>query len=452
MLNYEVVEILKDLSPSSSIVALDLETTGLDINKDRIIEIGATKLNLDTGEFENYSQLINPVTEISEFITDLTGITPEDLKGKPIIDEITDDFQEFLKDKDGKQSLIIAHNTDFDIGFLKSAQINFSGPIFDTYDLAYVLLDKGDYNLENLVNILGVKSRNFHRAHEDASATFEIFIELIKLQMNLDQKLNVSMSDINFESNELFMLAPQKIAKAILNQHKKLDSSNAVEKVVEDEYQDTIAMKKIEPVNNVSEFFSVDKGLGKIIRGYEKRENQIDMAKVVEKNISLNKITLIEASPGTGKTLAYLMPSVFWILQELKRSNPMKVVISTNSIALQEQILRKEWKVILSYLEATGQKDGIKLSILKGRNNYACEKLIESYVPSSRREARVICKVVKWANYTSTGDVSEIDLKNDSFIFKNISSLNESCIKSHFFQKICKNKAPDYMSTSYFNR
>ena len=56
MLNYEVVEILKDLSPSSSIVALDLETTGLDINKDRIIEIGATKLNLDTGEFENYSQ------------------------------------------------------------------------------------------------------------------------------------------------------------------------------------------------------------------------------------------------------------------------------------------------------------------------------------------------------------------------------------------------------------
>lgn len=430
MLNYEVVEILKDLSPSNSIVALDLETTGLDINKDRIIEIGATKLNLDTGEFESYSQLIDPITEISEFITDLTGIRPEDLKGKPIIDEITDDFQEFLKDKDGKQSLIIAHNTDFDIGFLKSAQINFSAPIFDTYDLAYVLLDKGDYNLENLVNILGVKPRNFHRAYEDASATFEIFIELIKLQMSLDQKLNISMSNINFESNELSMLAPQKIAKAILNQHKKLDSSHNLEQVVKDEYQDTITLENMEPVNNVAEFFSVDKGLGKIIRDYEKRDNQIDMAKVVEKNISLNKITLIEASPGTGKTLAYLMPSVLWILQEMKRSNPIKVVISTNSIALQEQILRKEWEVIMRYLEATGQKDGIKLSVLKGRNNYACDKLIESYVPTTRREARVICKVAKWANYTSTGDVSEIDLKNDLFIFKNISSLNESCIKS----------------------
>ena len=107
MLNYEVVEILKDLSPSNSIVALDLETTGLDINKDRIIEIGATKLNLDTGEFESYSQLIDPITEISEFITDLTGRRPEDLKGKPIIDEITDDFQEFLKDNKEKQASVL---------------------------------------------------------------------------------------------------------------------------------------------------------------------------------------------------------------------------------------------------------------------------------------------------------------------------------------------------------
>ena len=92
MINKELQELLNKLSPSGSIVSLDLETTGVDNSKDKIIEIGATKYNFIENTKEYFSQLVNPMVQISEFIEDLTGISNDDVQNKPIIDEVAKEF------------------------------------------------------------------------------------------------------------------------------------------------------------------------------------------------------------------------------------------------------------------------------------------------------------------------------------------------------------------------
>ena len=218
MIKKEIKELLYKLSPSGYIVSLDLETTGIDKSKDKIIEIGAVKYDIKNGSKEYFSQLINPVVQISEFIEDLTGISNSDVEHMPIIDEVKNEFKEFYCDYENNQHLIIAHNANFDIGFLKSNGFNFNNNIFDTYDLAYTLIDKGDYNLESLASFFNIDVENFHRAKDDSDASIEIFFNLIDLQIGLgelNEDLYQKFSKYNIESFKHF--APVEISKHLAN-------------------------------------------------------------------------------------------------------------------------------------------------------------------------------------------------------------------------------------------
>ena len=148
------------------------------------------------------------------------------------------------------------------------------------------------------------------------------------------------------------------------------------------------------------------------------------MAKFIENNLTSKNISLIEASPGTGKTMAYLAP----IALKACKDN-IRVVIATNTKALQDQIVNKDWFLLNKYLSDVNKKNDIKLAILKGRKNYICKKLVKSFVPANYSEMRVYFKIFKWALYTKNGDISELDLKNEFNVFLKFSAINESCIK-----------------------
>ena len=421
MIHKELIEILKLLSPSGSVVSLDVETTGLRPEEDMIIEVGATKLNIEDQSYESYSQLINPGIRIGEFITELTGITNNDVEqaNVPTIDEIKDEFTDFYSNEKGEQHLIIAHNANFDIDFLRKNGFKFTGTIIDTYDLAFVLLDKGEYNLQALSSLFNINVDKFHRAKNDAEATLNLFIELLKVQVNLGS-INSKFSDIHLKENSGIKFAPKFISNYI-------SESNSIEKGKRLDKEKVIINKKINKKikfpDKCSDFFSND-GIGRYIENYEKRLNQIEMSEFIEKKLPKPKINLIEASPGTGKTLGYLAPIVIDILK-----NNSKAVIATNTIALQDQIINKDWALIRSYLEDSGELGDINISILKGRKNYLCKEIIKHYEPNDFREARVLFKLLKWDEFTLSGDVSEVDLKNDHYVFSKFSSSNESCIK-----------------------
>ncbi|MDY6065058.1 MAG: PolC-type DNA polymerase III [Finegoldia sp.] len=182
----------KDMN-MEDLVVFDLETTGLNNSYDKITEIGAVKIS--KGKItEEYNQLVNPEMEISEEITKLTGITNDMVKDKPLISQALSDFLAFAKD-----ATLVAHNADFDMGFIKKFMIeNGYEPIqtyMDTLPLARALEpDLKNHKLATLTKHYNIILVNHHRASDDARATGEVLLKLIEelnnRGINFDYKLN----------------------------------------------------------------------------------------------------------------------------------------------------------------------------------------------------------------------------------------------------------------------
>lgn len=161
-------------------VIFDIETTGLSDRNDRITEIGAVRIK--NGEIiETYNQLINPEVSIPEKIVKLTGITDELVRDEPRIEEILDEFIEFCGD-----SILVAHNSSFDMGFIKRncerLNIEINNPVLDTLYLTRVLFPElKNHKLNTLCKHLEVPLENHHRAVDDAKATAGIFIKSLEV-------------------------------------------------------------------------------------------------------------------------------------------------------------------------------------------------------------------------------------------------------------------------------
>ncbi len=159
---------------------------------------------------------------------------------------------------------------------------------------------------------------------------------------------------------------------------------------------------------------------------YEARQGQTDMSQRVLDALNRGDHLLIEAGTGTGKTLAYLLPSALWSMRNRRR-----VVIATNTIALQDQILDKDMPLVRGLLRAAGQS-APQSSLLKGRSNYLCTRRLVSWYRNRRLrplELRLLARVLVWLQTTTTGDVSELFLPTpvERAIWSHISSDAASC-------------------------
>ena len=162
------------------VVALDIETTGLDHRKDAIIEIGAVKSD---GEkvIDTWQSLINPGRRIPDMITQLTGITSQMVVSAPPISAKIQSFADFVGDLP-----IIGHNIAFDLAFLNMQHDFTKNPIIDTFELASVLLPSAPrYSLVSLVETFGIKVDAHHRALEDAIATLEAHNKMLTIARDL---------------------------------------------------------------------------------------------------------------------------------------------------------------------------------------------------------------------------------------------------------------------------
>lgn len=171
----------------------DIETTGLSNKNDRITEIGAVKIK--SGRIiDRYSQLINPMINIPDKIVELTGITDELVKDKPAIEVVLPEFIEFIG-----ESVLVAHNASFDIGFIKvncnRMGIELNNTILDTLQLSRGLFPQlKSHKLNIVAKHLNINLENHHRAVDDSEATANIFMKCIDL---LVQKGVKSLEDIN---------------------------------------------------------------------------------------------------------------------------------------------------------------------------------------------------------------------------------------------------------------
>jgi DNA polymerase-3 subunit alpha (Gram-positive type) len=161
-------------------VVFDIETTGFSPTNDKIIEIGAVKIK-NNSIVDRFNRLINPKMKIPEKIIELTGITDELVQDKPVIDEVLLEFYEFIGD-----SVLVAHNASFDVGFIKENYSRIgkiiSNPTLDTLELSRVLFPNlKKHRLNIIANYLDIKLENHHRAVDDAEATAKIFLKCLEL-------------------------------------------------------------------------------------------------------------------------------------------------------------------------------------------------------------------------------------------------------------------------------
>ncbi len=191
--NLPVIQKANDKDLSQTFVVFDLETTGFSNKNDKITEIGAVKVE-NFKVVDRFSQLINPEKDISYKVQELTGITNDLIKDKPTIEEVLPKFVEFIGD-----SVLVAHNADFDMGFMqqkcREQNIEFKNTSVDTLTLARTLLPHMKrFRLNLIAKELGIPLLNHHRAVDDAEATAHIFIKFLEM---IRKKGGEKLSDVN---------------------------------------------------------------------------------------------------------------------------------------------------------------------------------------------------------------------------------------------------------------
>nr|MBP7784711.1 DEAD/DEAH box helicase [Bacillota bacterium] len=157
--------------------------------------------------------------------------------------------------------------------------------------------------------------------------------------------------------------------------------------------------------------------------GYETREGQIQMALAVAQALSDGGHLVVEAGTGTGKSLAYLAPAFLWA-----RRNSTRVVVSTNTINLQEQMIHKD---IPAISDALGEE--VRAVLVKGRSNYLCLRKLNRVLADEERALEPALRgafgqVLEWAYATDTGDRSDMDFEPNSDVWEMVSSESDMCL------------------------
>ena len=369
-------------------VALDLETTGLDFEKDEIIEVALVRF--ENGEpKENLDFLVKPSSaELRPFIETLTGISKADLEGASDFATIAGQICSFVGDLP-----IVAHNAVFDSKFLKQTftkvGISYDSHVFwDSLTLSRVAYqDVPNHRLDTLVQELNIERSRAHRALPDADACGRLFVKALEKISTMDPWIYDALSMVA-KGSGYETLFTSKVEKLSPPKY-KLPAAPALE-----------ALPKSK-APRVSEFFKEGGFISFVVDDYKPRHNQQDFASVMERNMYKGGLCVLEAPTGSGKTLSYLITAAN------KAITGERVLISTATRTLQEQL----WTEAIPQI-AKIYNGELRPAILKGRDNYLClrkfeELLMHPQTLLSAEERDSFMALIPWVLTTETGDINE---------------------------------------------
>ena len=179
-------------------------------------------------------------------------------------------------------------------------------------------------------------------------------------------------------------------------------------------------IKKVN-VEEAGEFISEGGPLSKVSESFEERPVQVELLKNIVTSFNENKIAVFEAGTGVGKSYSYLIPSALWAL-----TNNEKVVISTGTINLQQQLCEKDLPAVEKII---GKK--IKYVLMKGRQNYICMRRLNdaaSILDLFEGESDELKKIAEWAQSSSTGSKSELSFMPTENVWTKVNSESDACM------------------------
>lgn len=176
---------------------------------------------------------------------------------------------------------------------------------------------------------------------------------------------------------------------------------------------------------DIKPYFEKNGILANVFKEFEYRNEQLEMAQVIEDGLNSETKVVVEAGTGTGKTLAYLIPAIEWSVKNKKR-----VVITTNTINLQEQLLNKDIPIVKKVIQ-----EDFSYILVKGRGNYLCNRKLhnvatgdvvdfEEYTQSQKNQFR---EILKWGSKTESGDKAELSFEVDFNIWEHFQSESDMC-------------------------
>lgn len=404
-------------------VALDIESTGFDTRIDQVIEIAAVKFDGDK-VIDTFETFINPQIPIPKIITHITGIKDEDVANAPSLESIKEKLETFIG-----EAPIVGHNIDFDVNFLRAKGVSIMSPLYDTLQLSMILLPGlASYSLDTLGRVLKLEHEKKHRAMGDTVACFKLFTilesKISNINENTLEKIRSILKRSTWNLGEIFLDAKGKKGHSRNNgETPKANQPVPYEKTAEE----------------LLETFGPQGKLSSVIENYEGRPSQQHMAELIMDAFAHDKKMLIEAGTGVGKTLAYLMAAAHCSLRDHK-----KVVISTYTHNLQEQLLKKD----VPLLEELIAPSEFKVALVKGRRNYLSYKRLELLAQKdffADHEVTLIIKILLWLDRSSnegdpTGDLDEL-----TFMGKEYSLLDEICCAEY----ACSHDDPEFKNACY---
>ena len=402
---------------SQTYVALDLETTGLDPDRDAIIEVGAVKFRAD-GVLESFETLVNPYRDLPEPIQRLTGIRPGNLDGAPSFGAVAGEFRDFVG-----ALPVVGHNISFDLNFLARHGLALNSESYDTWDLASILLpNNNDYSLSNLSKALGAPDYRPHRALSDARASQVVFLILLEKIGQLDLAAVAYIHHLAARARwplgrffETPGSGPRSRGSTVGVVGLDMQALGARLGHADGAVRPTQRRSMVEG-EEIEAFLAPGGVVARGFPGFEHRPQQVEMMGAVARAMDVGEHLIVEASTGVGKSMAYLVPLILYAMR-----NQTRVVVSTNTINLQEQLLQKDIPALAGLLEKEGliPSGEFKAVALKGRANYLCLRRWNRLASSetlSADEARLLSKTLVWLQDTATGDRGEINLSGQDAV------------------------------------
>ena len=399
-------------------VAIDIETTGLDPDRDTVTEVALARFDDHGRELESFSSFVNPGRDIPQFVQQLTRVSNDDVRKAPALFDLAPKLLEFAGDDP-----VIGHNVQFDLGYLRRAGIKFPGIALDTAEFSRLVLPmQRSRNLPDLACELGVTLEAHHRALNDARGAGLVFFALRDRLRGLPDTQRHQLA-------RLISLHDPALA-AIIGDPGASEGTSTKPAV-----RSAPQLPRLEPRDppaHVSQdaLDSVFASAEAVLEGFEHRPQQRDMAESVRDAVNEDRHILVEAGTGVGKSLAYLLPAALHAVK-----NGRRVVVSTNTISLQEQLLSKDIPAVRDILLRSGViEDGedFRAVQLKGRANYLClQRWVASYGQGMADPdfARLAASMLLWLPETETGDRSELGLdQTDWLTWQRVSAQDADCL------------------------
>ncbi|MCJ8006651.1 ATP-dependent DNA helicase DinG [Lederbergia wuyishanensis] len=391
-------------------IVVDLETTGNTHDRgDRIIQFSAVVIE-NLRIVDQYTTFINPGIPIPPFIEELTGIHDGMVHDAPEFKDVASIIHDLLKD-----AIFVAHNVIFDLRFLrneldKAGYSNIGLDSIDTVEFAKILMPTASsFKLSELAEMLQLEHENPHQADSDALVTAELFLILIERVSSLPlitiEKLTDMAYSLKSDLYIIFQGVLQEKRKNIENLHHQLEVFRGIalkKKIFPQRINEERSLSFPKSIEEKMNLFSEMNDL-------KLRIGQIEMMDAVYQSFLNNKYAVIEAGTGTGKTLAYLLPSLYFA--NIQRQ---PVIISTYTIQMQEQIFNEidRLKEIIPF--------SFQTSILKGRSNYInMLKFEQTLYDKDPQYDTVITKMqlLVWLVDTETGDMDELNVSSGGKLY-----------------------------------